>query len=60
MTDRILYTIPEVAEALGLGRSTIYELIRTGALTSVLVSTSRRVRSTDLEAYVAGLATAAA
>ena len=57
---QLLLTVTEVGEITSLGRSTIYELIRTGALPSVLVSTSRRVRSTDLEAYVAGLATAAA
>lgn len=54
MRTRLL-RVPEVAEALGLGRTTVYSLIKSGALRSVRVAGCRRVAETDLEAYIDGL-----
>lgn len=50
-----LLTIERAAEALQLGRSKVYELIRRGDIPSVQIDGSRRVRVRDLEAYVEGL-----
>lgn len=45
----------EAAEQLRVGRDRVFELIRTGALPSVKIGNSRRIRATDLERYVASL-----
>ncbi|MFD7499969.1 helix-turn-helix domain-containing protein [Streptomyces sp. NPDC059850] len=54
----LLYTPEEAAEALRIGRSTIYELMADGTLKYVMRGGSRRIRVADLETFVAGLATA--
>ncbi|MFF7042339.1 helix-turn-helix domain-containing protein [Streptomyces massasporeus] len=54
--DRLLYKPEEAAEALAIGRSTIYELMSEGALKYIKLGRTRRIRRTDLEAYVANLA----
>ncbi|WP_413757769.1 helix-turn-helix domain-containing protein [Streptomyces sp. MMBL 11-3] len=53
--DRLLYTPEEAAEVLSYGRSTVYELMAEGALKHVKRGRSRRIRRSDLEAYVNGL-----
>jgi excisionase family DNA binding protein len=51
-----LYTIPEVCERLGHGRTRIYQLLREGRLRSVVVGPrARRVRESDLTAFIASL-----
>lgn len=53
MPDRLLLTVDEVAEQLHVGRTAIFELIRTKRLPSVLVTRqSRRVPRAALIAYV--------
>lgn len=54
--DRLLYTPDEAAEALAIGRSTLYELMAAGALKYIKLGRCRRIRRTDLERYVASLA----
>ncbi|MEV0039342.1 helix-turn-helix domain-containing protein [Streptomyces sp. NPDC050804] len=54
-TDQLLYTPEEAAKVLRFGRSTIYELMAEGALKYVKRGRSRRLRRSDLEAYVNGL-----
>jgi excisionase family DNA binding protein len=56
----LLLTIPEVCEALGLGRSTVYELLNAGELESVHIRRTRRIPYEALLAYVARLRAAAA
>jgi excisionase family DNA binding protein len=51
----LLYTPEEAAEALRMGRSTVYELMADGLLVYVKRGRSRRIRVTDLEKFVAGL-----
>ncbi len=51
----LLLTVPQAAEMLGVGRSTVYGLISSGALNSVRVGGSRRIPVHALQAYVAGL-----
>lgn len=53
--DVLLVRIPEVAARLSLSRAKVYELIASGALVTVKVDGCRRVRSSDLEAFVAAL-----
>ena len=50
--ERLLLRPEQAAEALSLGRTTIYELLRTGELESVLVGRSRRVPVAALNDFV--------
>ncbi|HCU92265.1 MAG TPA: DNA-binding protein [Actinobacteria bacterium] len=54
---RLLLTVPEAAEALAISRSKLYELLASGAVTSVRIDGSRRIPLTALEAYVSKLLT---
>jgi len=47
-----LLTASEVARILGLGTSTIYQLIRQGALASVRFGRAVRVLPDDLQAFI--------
>jgi len=51
----ILLTVSEAAGRLRIRRTTMYELISTGAVQSVTVGRLRRIRPLDLENYVAQL-----
>jgi excisionase family DNA binding protein len=53
--DKLLLTPVEAASALGIGRTKLYELLKTGALASVQIGTSRRVPQAALEALIADL-----
>ena len=52
---RVLLRIPEAAEAIGVGRSTLYDLISRGVLPVVKLGKSRasgvRIRPQDLEEF---------
>ena len=52
---RRLLTVPEVMEALALGRYKVYNLIRSRQLESVQVGRSRRVPVDAVDEYVARL-----
>lgn len=43
VVERVLLTPTETAQALGIGRSKVYELMATGALASVRIGRCRRV-----------------
>jgi excisionase family DNA binding protein len=58
MNDKLLYRIPKVAEHLGISRSKVYELLKSGELRSVQIDRSRLVRARDFQAYVDSLAAA--
>jgi len=51
--ERIAYTIPEAAEALGVSRAHVYNLIREGRLRSVKFGRSRRIPATALAEMIA-------
>ena len=57
MDDRLLYRVGEVAEFLSVSRSKVYELMYSGRLPSVKLDGARRVRGTDLRAFVESLST---
>jgi excisionase family DNA binding protein len=50
--QRLLLRMPEVAEALGIGRTKIYEIIATGELPTVRVGRSVRISVTTLQKWV--------
>jgi excisionase family DNA binding protein len=52
-----LWRVSEVSELAALSVSTVWTLIRTSAIPSVHVGRSRRVRSSDLAAWMESLAT---
>jgi len=58
MEEKLLYRVSEVAAFLSLSRSKTYELVRSGRLPSVRIDGSRRVRGTDVLAYVDHLSAA--
>jgi len=52
---RLLYSVAETAELLGLGLSSIYDLINEGDLPKVMVGTrgkTTRVAADDIQAYI--------
>ena len=51
----LLWTIPQVAKALNLGRTKVYELISSGTLPAVRIDGARRIKAADLEAFVRSL-----
>jgi excisionase family DNA binding protein len=53
--DKMLLTPTEAAQVLGVGRSKVYELMRSGALGSVRIDSCRRIPVDDLTALVAHL-----
>ncbi len=55
--EKMLLTPEEVAEVLGIGRSTVYNLISEHLLRSFKIGRSRRVLVSDVQEYVDGLAT---
>lgn len=59
VSDRLLLRPAEAAERLGIGRTTLYELLRSGELRSVKIGAARRVSATALAEYVASLDAAA-
>ena len=43
MNTKLLLTVPEAAECLGLGRSKVYQLMTSGQLRSVSIGRARRI-----------------
>ena len=50
---QLLLKPPEVAEALGISRSRVYELLATGAIESISIGRSRRIPVDALHRFVA-------
>jgi excisionase family DNA binding protein len=53
--DKLLLTPEEVAEALGIGRTKVYELMRLGLIESVKIDGCRRIPTAAVHEYVARL-----
>jgi excisionase family DNA binding protein len=52
---RLLLRPEEVAQALNVGRSTVFELLRTGELRSVKIGALRRIPADAVAEYLDGL-----
>ncbi|MGB3684774.1 MAG: helix-turn-helix domain-containing protein [Ornithinimicrobium sp.] len=50
--ERLMLTVDEVAESLGVGKSAVYDLMRLKKLASVKIGRSRRVPVEALRSYV--------
>ncbi len=50
-TERLLLRMPEVATILGIGRSTVYELVQRGDLPAVHVGRAVRIPSAKLRPF---------
>ena len=53
--EKLMLTPEQVAETLGIGRSTVYDLMREGRLTSVKIGRSRRVPVSAVREFADGL-----
>ena len=56
----IAYRVEEVARALRVGRTKVFDLIRAGELTSIKIGGSRRVPASSVQAYLSRLIAEAA
>ena len=56
--DKLRLTPVEAAAVLGIGRSKLYELMRSGDLPSVRIGASRRIPTEGLSAFLMTLAPA--
>jgi excisionase family DNA binding protein len=52
---QLLYRVPDAMQALGLSRTVIYELIRSGRIRSVKQGRTRLISASALHEYVANL-----
>lgn len=52
MNDRLLLTVEQAAQRIGLGRSFTYMLMKQGRLPSIKIGAARRVLVSDLEEFV--------
>jgi excisionase family DNA binding protein len=60
MPTRLLYRPTEAAEALGISRAKLYQLIARGTLRTVHIDRVARIPASELERYVRELSAAAA
>lgn len=60
MTSQLLLTPEAAADRLAIGRSQMYELLRSGAVGSVKIGRLRRIPAVALEEYVSALRTPSA
>lgn len=52
----VLLTVDQVAERLQLGRTKVYELLRSGDIESVVIGSARRIPSAAVDAFIHRLA----
>ncbi len=55
MTENILLTVKDTCKLLSISRSSLYELIKEGALPIIKIGRSTRIRRSDIEKFVADL-----
>lgn len=55
MASKYLYRVPEAAEATGISRSKLYELMSSGRIESVKLGGLRLIPAESLEDFVAAL-----
>lgn len=52
---RVMLTAEQAAEALGIGRTTLFALLKRGEINSVRIGRLRRIPQSELDAYAARL-----
>jgi excisionase family DNA binding protein len=52
VTARLLHTIPDAGEQLGIGRSTLYELLASGVIQTVKIGRRTLIPHDELVRYV--------
>ena len=50
--DKLLLTVEEASERLGLGKTKVYQLLARNELGSIRIGAARRIPVSSLEAYV--------
>jgi excisionase family DNA binding protein len=50
--EPLLYSAEEVGRLIGFGRSTVYEMLRSGEIPSIQVVGRKRVRRESLDAWI--------
>lgn len=55
LPNRVLFTVEEAAQQLGIGRTTAYALVRSGELKSVQIGRLRRIPKEAIDDYAAHL-----
>jgi len=58
MPERVLLTVEEVAERLGIGRTMVFRLVKEGEIESVRIGRLRRIHIDAVNAYAARLVAA--
>ena len=53
VTEPLLLRVEEVARALAIGRSKVYELVASGDLPSITIGSARRVPTEALQKWIA-------
>lgn len=54
--DRLAYSVAEVGEVTGLGRTTIYKLMKENALPSIKLGRRRLIKAKDVSMLLEGFA----
>ena len=54
-TPRVLLTVEQAADTIGIGRTTAFALVKSGELKSVKVGRLRRIPLDEIQAYTARL-----
>jgi excisionase family DNA binding protein len=54
-SDHLVLTVEEAAERLGVGRTMMYALVKSGAIESICIGRLRRIPGDALEAFIRGL-----
>ncbi len=55
--ERVLLTVEEAAQQLGIGRTLMFKLVKAGEIASVTIGRLRRVPASAVREYAAGLVT---
>ena len=54
-SDHLVLTVEEAAERLGVGRTMMYALVKSGAIESICIGRLRRIPGDAVETFVRGL-----
>ena len=52
---KLLFSVPDVAHALGIGQTYAWALVKEGQIKTVLLGRRRLIREADLQAFAASL-----